>query len=147
MENEIAELLKEKQETSDKANKELYPTGSIPVILYGLCKIHKSTVDGVRHFRPILPAKELINSQKFFYRYQNHQRTSSTPLKLHFHFVKKLSFLLRIQIWPVSTPNCSSLTFPYEKRLTLVFKSYLSIKIISMVCQKTLFVTVTMSES
>ena len=58
MENETAELLKEKQETSDKANKELYPTGSIPVILYGLCKIHKSTVDGVRHFRSILSAKE-----------------------------------------------------------------------------------------
>ena len=59
MENKIVELLKrlkEKQEISDKVYKELYPTGSKPGILYGLCKIHKSIVDGVPPFRPILSA-------------------------------------------------------------------------------------------
>ena len=59
MENKIVELLKrlkEKQEISDKVHNELYPTGSKPDILYGLCKIHKSIVDGVTPFRPILSA-------------------------------------------------------------------------------------------
>ena len=53
MEKKAAELLKkvkEKQEISDKVYNELYPT----CILYGLCKIHKSIVDGVSPFRPIL---------------------------------------------------------------------------------------------
>ena len=59
MENKIVELLKklkEKQEISDKVYKELYPTVSRPGILYGLCKIHKSIVDGVRPFCIILSA-------------------------------------------------------------------------------------------
>ena len=59
MENKIVELLKrlkEKQEISDKVYNELYPTGSKPGILYGLCKIHKSIVDGVPPFRSILSA-------------------------------------------------------------------------------------------
>ena len=53
MENKIVELLKrlkEKQEISDKVYKELCPTGSKPGILYGLCKIHKSIVDGSHLF-------------------------------------------------------------------------------------------------
>ena len=59
MENKFVELLKrlkEKQEISDKVYNELYPTGSNKNILYGLCKIHKSIVDGVPPFRPILSA-------------------------------------------------------------------------------------------
>ena len=59
MENKIVELLKrlkEKQEISDKVYRELYPAGSKPGILCGLCKIHKSIVDGVPPFRPILSA-------------------------------------------------------------------------------------------
>ena len=57
MENRIVELLKsllKKQEISDEVYNELYPTGSKPRILYGLCKTHKSTVDGVPPFRLIL---------------------------------------------------------------------------------------------
>ena len=53
MEKQTVELLKkvkEKQEISDKVYNELYPT----CILNGLCKIHKSIVDGVSPFRPIL---------------------------------------------------------------------------------------------
>ena len=45
-----------KQEISDKVYNELYPTSSRPGILYGLCKIHKSIVDGVPPFPSILPA-------------------------------------------------------------------------------------------
>ena len=59
MENKIVQLLKrlkEKQEISDKVYNELYHTRSKPGILYGLCKIHKSIVDGVPPFRPILSA-------------------------------------------------------------------------------------------
>ena len=59
MENKIAQLLKrlkEKQEISDKVYNELHPASSKPGILYGLCKIHKSIVDGVPPFRPILSA-------------------------------------------------------------------------------------------
>ena len=59
MESKIVELLKrlkEKQEISDKVYHELYPTGSKPGILYGLCKIRKNIVDGVPPFRPILSA-------------------------------------------------------------------------------------------
>ena len=50
MENKIVELLKrlkEKEEISDKVYYELYLTSSKPGILYCLCKIHKSIVDGV----------------------------------------------------------------------------------------------------
>ena len=56
MENKIVELLKKlkKLEISDKVYNELYPTGSRPGILYGLCKIHKRIVDEVPPFRPIL---------------------------------------------------------------------------------------------
>ena len=57
MENKIVELLKKlkvKQEISDKFHNELYPTGSRPAILYGLCKIHKSIADGVPPFCLIL---------------------------------------------------------------------------------------------
>ena len=56
MENKIAKLrkrLKEKQEISDK----IY-TGLKPCILYGLCEIHRSIVDGVPLFRSILSAIE-----------------------------------------------------------------------------------------
>ena len=59
MENKIVELLKklkEKQEISDKVYNVLYPTGSKPGILYGLCKACKSIVDGVPPFCPILTA-------------------------------------------------------------------------------------------
>ena len=59
MENKIVQLLKrlkEKQEISDKVYNELYPTGSKPGTLNGLCKIHKSIVDGVSPFHPILSA-------------------------------------------------------------------------------------------
>ena len=57
MENTIVELLKklkEKQEVYGTSYNELYPTGSRPVILCGLCKIHKSIVDGVPPFCLIL---------------------------------------------------------------------------------------------
>ena len=59
MENKIVQLLKrlkEKQEISDKVYNELYPTGSKPGTLNGLCKIHKTIVDGVSPFHPILSA-------------------------------------------------------------------------------------------
>ena len=59
MENKIVQLLKrlkEKQEISDKVYNELYPVSSKPGIFYGLCKIHKSIVDGFPPFRPILSA-------------------------------------------------------------------------------------------
>ena len=57
MENTIVELLKklkEKQEVYGTGYNELYSTGSRPVILCGLCKIHKSIVDGVPPFCLIL---------------------------------------------------------------------------------------------
>ena len=59
MENKIVELLKrlkEKEEIYDKVYNELYRTGSKPGIFYDLCKIHKSIVDGVPPFHPILSA-------------------------------------------------------------------------------------------
>ena len=59
MENEIVEFLKklkEKQEISDKVYNELCPAALKPGILYGLCKIYKSIVEGVPPFRPILSA-------------------------------------------------------------------------------------------
>ena len=59
MENEIPELLKKlqvKQEISDKVYNELYPAGSRPGILYGLCKILKSIVDGAPPSCPVLSA-------------------------------------------------------------------------------------------
>ena len=52
-ENKIDELLKklkEKQEISNKVYKELCPAGFRPGLLYPLCKIHKSIVDGVPTF-------------------------------------------------------------------------------------------------
>ena len=59
LENKIVELLKrlkEKEEIYDKVYNELYRTGSKPGIFYDLCKIHKSIVDGVPPFHPILSA-------------------------------------------------------------------------------------------
>ena len=74
MENKIVELLKrlkEKQKISYKLYNELYITGSKPGILYGLCKIHKSIVDGVPPFHPILSAigTPTYKLAKFLYHY------------------------------------------------------------------------------
>ena len=57
MENEIVQLLerlKEKEEVFDKVYNELYRTDSKPGIFHGLCKIHKSIVDGVAPLRPYI---------------------------------------------------------------------------------------------
>ena len=53
---ELLKKLKEKQGISEKVYNELYPTGSIPGIIYGLCRIRKVVVDGVPPFRAILSA-------------------------------------------------------------------------------------------
>ena len=52
--NKIVERLKrlKEKQISDKVYNELYPTGLKP----GIRKIHKSNVDGVPYFRPILSA-------------------------------------------------------------------------------------------
>ena len=59
MEERIIPLLKSlegQSEISEKEKSDLYPSGSKPVVLYGLAKIHKALEDGTSSFRPILSA-------------------------------------------------------------------------------------------
>ena len=83
-----------KQEISDKFYNELYPASSRPGILYGLCKIHKSIVDGVPLFPSILPAigTPTYELAKCF----DPLLEPLTLLKIHFRFVKNFSTLTRI---------------------------------------------------
>ena len=92
MENKIVQLLKrlkEKQEISDKAYNELYPTGSKPGILYGLCKISKIIVDGVPPFRPVLSAIGIPTYKlaKFFVPLLEPLTYNQCTIKVHFRFV------------------------------------------------------------
>ena len=95
MENKIAELLKrlkEKQEISDKVYNELYPTGSKPGTLNGLCKIHKSIVDGVSPFHPILSAirTPTYKLAKFFVPLLEPLTYNQYSIKDSFSFCKEL---------------------------------------------------------
>ena len=48
--------LKAKKVISEEVYKKIMPIGSQPGRLYGLCKVHKESVDGHKPFRPILSA-------------------------------------------------------------------------------------------
>ena len=52
----IIKPLNEKGVISDYVRAKLIPSGSQPGRLYGLCKVHKDSVDGCKPFRPILSA-------------------------------------------------------------------------------------------
>ena len=48
--------LEDQGEISENERNDLYPSGSKPVVLYGLAKIHKRLEDGTPSFRPTLSA-------------------------------------------------------------------------------------------
>ena len=134
----FSKKLKEKQEIPNKAYNELYPTGTGPGILWGLWKFHKSIVDGVPPFRPILSA---IGTPT--YKLAKCFVSLLEPLTHNQHTIKD-SFLFCEELKHFNTnyelSNRPSLTFPCKKLLTCVFKSNLRIKIILTVCPGTLFV-------
>ena len=66
MEKKIRDILKVLHKTGKLSKQEfdkIYPIGSRPGILYGLAKVHKSSVNGSPPFRPILSAIETSTYQ------------------------------------------------------------------------------------
>ena len=138
----FSKKVKEKQEISDKVSNKLYPTVSKPGILYSLCKIHESIVDGALPFCPIFSAigTSTYKLTKFFVPLLEPKTYNQYTIKDSFSFCEDLNTLIRISLWSLLTSNRSSPTFLCKKRLTCVFKNHLRIKIILIVCPKALLV-------
>ena len=141
MENKIVQLLKrlkEKQEISDKVYNELYPTDLKPGILYGLCKIHKSIVDGVTPFCPIMSAigTPTYKLAKFFVPLLEPLTYNQYTIKDTFSFCEELKHVNMNLIMASFDVESHFINIPLQQTIV---NSYLKIKIILIVCPRTRF--------
>ena len=88
----FSKKVKEKQEISDKVSNKLYPTVSKPGILYSLCKIHESIVDGALPFCPIFSAigTSTYKLTKFFVPLLEPKTYNQYTIKDSFSFCEEL---------------------------------------------------------
>ena len=119
MENRETDVLKnfrDKTEISIEQYKESSPSGSRSEIMYGSAKVHKIVTDGLPSFRPILSA---INTPTY-----------------------KLAKFLVPMLEPLATNEYTIKdSFLCKKQLTSALKIYLTIGLMLIICQKTLFVS------
>ena len=144
MENKIVELLKrlkEKQEISDKST--MYYTLQVkPGVLYGLCKICKSVVDGLHPFRPILTAigTHIYKLAKFVVPLLEPLTYNQYTIKDLFLFCEELKHFNTNLIMTFLDVESLFTNISLQETIDFVFKSYLRITVMLMVCPGTLFV-------
>ena len=88
----FSKSLKKNKKFLSKSTMNYNPTGSRQGILYGLCKMCKSIVDGVPPFRPIMSVTETTTYKlaKLFVPSLEQQAHNQYAIKIRFRFVKNL---------------------------------------------------------
>ena len=113
-----------------------------PGILYGLCKICKSVVDGLHPFRPILTAigTHIYKLAKFVVPLLEPLTYNQYTIKDLFLFCEELKHFNRNLIMTILDVESLFTNITLQETIDFVFKSYLRITVMLMVCPGTLFV-------